>query len=105
MIYELVRAAIREGLGALETLTEAMGRARGGRLKPGERRYERMVVDRLAQRIVAWQEIVSDEPEFVRPLKALAERVRGLQPSRRLVACAGVRRRCPAPWASGQGGG
>jgi hypothetical protein len=44
--------------------------------------------DRLARRIVTWQEIVRDEPA----LKALAERVHGLQPSRRRVARAEVRR-------------
>jgi hypothetical protein len=63
----------------LEKLTTALG---AGRMKPGERRSAQMVVDRLARRIVTWQEIVRDEPELLRPLKALAERVRGLQSSR-----------------------
>jgi len=76
-----LRAVIQTGVEALEKLTTALG-ARSGRMKPGERRYARMVVDRLARRIVTWQEIVRDEPELLRPLKALAERVHGLQPCR-----------------------
>ena len=67
-----LRAVIQTGVETLETLTTALG-ARAGRMKPGERRYARMVVDRLARRIVTWPEIVSDAPELLRPLKALAE--------------------------------
>jgi hypothetical protein len=75
------RAVIHTGVETLEKLTTELG-ARAGRMKPGERRYARMVVDRLARRIVTWEEIVRDEPELLRSLKALAERVRELQPSR-----------------------
>ena len=80
-LLDELRAVIQTGVETLETLTTALG-ARAGRMKPGERRYARMVVDRLARRILTWQEIVRDEPELLRPLKVLAERVRGLQPSR-----------------------
>jgi hypothetical protein len=80
-LLDELRAVIQTRVETLEKLTTALG-ARAGRVKPGEPPYARMVVDRLARRIVTWQEIVRDEPELLRPLKALAERVRGLQPSR-----------------------
>jgi hypothetical protein len=80
-----LRTVSQAGVETLETLTTALG-ARAGRMKPGERRQARMVVDRLARRIVTWQEIVRDEPELLRPLKALAEWVRGL-PAKPVTGC------------------
>jgi hypothetical protein len=80
-LLDELRAVSQAGVELLGKLTMELG-ARAGRMNPGERRYARMVVDRLARRIVTWEEIVSDEPELLRPLKALAERVRGLKSSR-----------------------
>jgi len=77
-LLDELRVVIQISLGTLEALTTTMCE-RAGRMKPGERRYARTVVDRLARRIVTWEEIVRDEPELLRSLKALAERVRELQ--------------------------
>jgi hypothetical protein len=49
------------------------------RLKPGERRYVRSVIDNIARRIVAWRELSRDEPELAVWLDTLAEQVRTLQ--------------------------
>jgi len=92
-LLDEVHAAIQIGLAALEAQMAAMRQAHAGRLKPGQRRDMRAVIDGLARRIVAWQEIA--EPELVARLGAIGEQVRALQTSRR----GGSRGRC-----SGSGG-
>lgn len=48
-----IRAAIQAGVAALETQMKVLGRAHTIRLGPGQRRYVRSVIHRLARRIVA----------------------------------------------------
>ena len=89
-LLDEVHAAIQIGLAALEAQMAAMRQAHAGRLKPGQRRDMRAVIDGLARRIVAWQEIA--EPELVARLEAIGERVRALQTGRR--GCSRGRGRC-----------
>ena len=87
-----VRATIEWWLEAIEKQVTALARAHVTRLKPGQRRYIRMLLAGLARRILVWQELSSETPELVTRLNALAEQVRVLQIGRR--GCSRDRGRC-----------
>ena len=60
-LFEEIRIALEDGLGVLETQMAALERSDVGRLKSGQRRYVRAVLDELARRIVVWEELAEAE--------------------------------------------
>jgi hypothetical protein len=75
MMHELLRAAIHEGLGALQTLTEESVRRLSDDLPPIERWNLEKVIDLLVRRIPVWREFSRDEPELLTALDVLSQRM------------------------------
>jgi hypothetical protein len=67
----------RLGFAAVETQVRALNRALNKRVKLADRRLVHRLCNQLVGRLVAWRELLTDEPEFLARLEALAERTRG----------------------------
>ena len=90
-VIDQIRAVSLAGLETLADQIGLMARTFKERLKPAERRKLSAARDYLTRRLALWRDLLSDEPELIAPLEALAAEMWELRTRR---SCSRRRERC-----------